>query len=83
MNANAAWLACAVISYNLTRAAGILAGGRLANARTGTIRTRLVSIPARIATSGCATVPHLPRDHRHQHRYLAVLDAVQAPPRVA
>lgn len=31
--------------------AGILAGGRFTKARTGTIRTRLVNVPARIATS--------------------------------
>ena len=28
-NANGAWLACAVIAYNLARAAGVLAGGKL------------------------------------------------------
>ncbi len=27
MNANGAWLACAVMAYNLTRAVGVLAGG--------------------------------------------------------
>jgi hypothetical protein len=83
MNANAAWLACAVIAYNLTRAAGVLAGGRFTKARTSTIRAKLISIPARIATTGRATVLHLPANHRHQQRFLAVLDATQAPPRAA
>ncbi len=32
MNANAAWLTCAVIAHNLARAAGVLAGGKLAKA---------------------------------------------------
>jgi len=37
-SANGAWLACAVIAYNLTRAAGVLAGGKFGKARTCTIR---------------------------------------------
>ena len=83
MNANAAWLACAVIAYNLTRAAGVLAGGKFAKARTGTIRSKLIGIPARVATSGRATVLHLPENHRHQRAFMAILDTVQAPPRAA
>ncbi len=83
MNANAAWLACAIIAYNLTRAIGVLGGGKLAKARTSTIRSKLISIPGRIATTGRATILHLPRDHRHEHRFIAMLDAVQAPPRAA
>lgn len=55
----------------------------LAKARTSTIRTRLLTIPARIANTGRATVLHLLRDHHHQHRFLVVLDKVQAPPRSA
>ena len=51
MNANAAWLTCAVIAHNLARAAGVLAGGKLAKARTGTIRTKLINIPARISST--------------------------------
>ena len=46
-NANGAWLACAVMAYNLSRAAGVLAGGKLRKARTATIRTTLINIPAR------------------------------------
>ena len=60
--ANAAWLACAAISHNLTRAAGSLAGGRHARARTATIRTQLIATPARIAHSAHRQVLHLPRD---------------------
>lgn len=82
-NANAAWLACAVIAYNLTRAVGVLAGGLFAKARTSTIRAKLIAIPARIATTGRATILHLPSNHRHQQQLTALLDAVQAPPRAA
>jgi hypothetical protein len=44
--ANSAWLALAVMACNLTRAAGILAGGRFSRATTGTIRRTLISVPA-------------------------------------
>jgi hypothetical protein len=43
--ANAAWLACATMAHNLTRAAGALAGGQHRRARTGTIRARLIATP--------------------------------------
>jgi Transposase DDE domain group 1 len=60
--ANAAWLACATIAHNLTRAAGALASPRHARARTGTIRTQLISTPARLAHSAHRLVLHLPRN---------------------
>ncbi len=49
--ANAAWLTCAAMAYNLTRAAGALAGTLHARARTATLRTRLITVPARLARS--------------------------------
>jgi len=60
--ANAAWLVCAAISHNLTRAAAALAGGRHTRTRTATIRTQLIATPARIAHSAHRQVLHLPRD---------------------
>jgi Transposase DDE domain group 1 len=60
--ANAAWLVCAAISHNLTRAAGALAGGRHRRSRTATIRTQLITTPARIAHSAHQQTLHLPRD---------------------
>jgi Transposase DDE domain group 1 len=60
--ANAAWLVCAAIAHNLTRAAGALACGRHRRARTATIRTQLIATPARIAHSAHRQVLHLPRD---------------------
>lgn len=59
--ANAAWLACAVIAYNLTRAAGALAGTIHARARTATLRDRLINVPARLARSAGRLVLHLPQ----------------------
>ena len=57
--ANAAWLACAAIAHNLTRAAGVLASTFHARARTGTIRAQLIGVPARLARSAHRLVLHL------------------------
>lgn len=59
--ANAAWLVCAVMAFNLTRAAATLTGPALAKARSGTIRRTLISVPARIASSARRLTLHLPR----------------------
>lgn len=60
--ANAAWLVCAAIAHNLTRAAGALATAFHARARTGTIRAQLINTPGRIARSAGRLMLHLPRD---------------------
>lgn len=59
-NANAAWLTLAAIAYNLTRAAGTLAGTFHAKATGATIRRTLINIPARIAASARRIHLHLP-----------------------
>lgn len=61
-SANAAWLVCAVMAFNLTRAAATLTGPRLAKARTATIRRTLITVPARIASSARRLTLHLPRN---------------------
>jgi hypothetical protein len=60
--ANAAWLACACMAFNLTRAAAVLAGGRHARTRTATARAQLIHTPARLAHSAHQQLLHLPRD---------------------
>jgi Transposase DDE domain group 1 len=60
--ANAAWLTCAAIAHNLTRAAGTLAGGHHARARASTLRAQLITTPARVAHSAHRQTLHLPRD---------------------
>ncbi len=60
--ANAAWLVCAAIAHNLTRAAGTLASVFHARARTGTLRAQLINTPGRIARSAGQLMLHLPRD---------------------
>jgi hypothetical protein len=58
--ANDAWLTCAAITHNLTRAAGHLAAGAYTTARPATIRTRLVNVAARIARRARTIHLHLP-----------------------
>ncbi|MEO3939243.1 transposase [Dermatophilaceae bacterium Soc4.6] len=58
--ANAAWLALACLAFNLLRAAGAAASARLAKARWATLRTQLVAVPARIASSARRLTLHLP-----------------------
>ncbi len=63
--ANCAWLVCATITHNLLRAAGTLAGGDHAVARSATLRRDLVNIPARFAAPARKPMLHLPI---HWHR---------------
>jgi hypothetical protein len=58
--ANAAWLVLAVMAFNLTRAAATIAGTGLAKATTATIRRKLVTIAARIASSARRIMLNLP-----------------------
>lgn len=58
--ANAAWLALAVITFNLLRAAAILAGPHHARTRWATLRNRLISVPARLASTARRLHLHLP-----------------------
>lgn len=60
--ANAAWLVLAAIAFNLTRAAATVSGTTLAKARTATVRRKLISVPARIASSARKLMVHLPAD---------------------
>ncbi len=67
--ANAAWLVCAVIAFNLTRAAASLGGKRLVKATTSTIRRTLICIPARIASSARRVTMHLPARWPWEHEW--------------
>ncbi|KRE60514.1 hypothetical protein ASG92_21400 [Arthrobacter sp. Soil736] len=81
--ANSAWLVCAVIAYNLTRAAGLLAAGPFGKARTGTIRRKLIHVPARIASSARKIGLHLPEAWPWQTAWEQLFTAVHAPPTAA
>ncbi|GAB6985005.1 IS1380-like element IS1677 family transposase [Nocardioides pyridinolyticus] len=80
--ANAAWLVLAVIAFNLTRAAGTVAAPDLARATTATIRRKLITVPARVATSARRITLHLPRAWPWQPAWTALFDRVSDPPPV-
>jgi hypothetical protein len=76
-NANAAWLVCAAMAVNLTRAAATLTKtAALAKATTATIRRTLVTVPARIATSARRLHLHLPSHWPWQAAWSALYQAV-------
>src|SRR4051812_31652783 len=71
--ANAAWLVCAVMAFNLTRAAATLTqAAALAKATTATIRRTLINVPARIATSARRLRLHLPTNWPWQQHWTAL-----------
>jgi hypothetical protein len=81
--ANSAWLACAVMAFNLTRAAGTLAGGRFARATTGTIRRTLISVPARVASSARRLTLHLPERWPWETEWTELFMRTASPPHIA
>jgi hypothetical protein len=86
-SANCAWLACAMITHNLLRAAGTLAGGDHAVARGATLRRDLVNIPARFAAPARKPMLHLPIHWHRQVQWKAlwynVIGYPSAQPRAA
>jgi hypothetical protein len=79
--ANAAWLTCAAISHNLTRAAAVLAGPPHARARGATIRSQLIAVAARIARHGRGHITlHLPEGWHHEHGWMTLFEAACGPP---
>jgi hypothetical protein len=81
--ANSAWLNAAVIAYNLTRAAGLLAAGHFEKARTGTIRRKLIHVPARIASSARKIRLYLPGNWPWQTPWQSLFDHLYPPPQPA
>jgi hypothetical protein len=81
--ANAAWLVLATIAFNLSRAIGTLAGADLGKARSGTIRRKLISVPARIATSARKITLHLPAQWPWETSWSQLFEAACGPPRTA
>lgn len=78
--ANAAWLVLAVMAFNLTRAAATITGSGLAKATTATIRQKLVSIPARIASSARRLTLHLPKDWPWETGWTTLFERSCGPP---
>lgn len=80
--ANSAWLVLAVITFNLTRTAGVIAdrAGRLARATTATIRRTLISVPARLARSARRVTMHLPQAWPWEQAFARLFTITHAPP---
>jgi hypothetical protein len=78
--ANAVWLVCAVMAFNLTRAAAALTvSPALARATTATIRRKLIAVPARISTSARRGHLHLPTGWPWQTAWTQLYDALHEP----
>ena len=78
--ANSAWLVLAVIAFNLTRAAATLTGPTLAKSTTATIRRKLISVPARVASSARRVTLHLPQHWPWGHAWSELFTRVCGPP---
>jgi hypothetical protein len=81
--ANAAWLVLAVIAFNLTRAAATLTGPALARATTATVRRKLITVPARLASSARRVTLHLPSAWPWETAWLRLFTHGCGPPAAA
>ena len=79
-NANAAWLVVAVMAFNLTRTAGVIAAGAMAKATTATIRHRIVAVAARIARRSRRLILHLPKGWKWEPQWTRLFIHVHSPP---
>ena len=79
--ANAAWVACAVIAFNLARTAAVATGQ--AKARWATLRAKIINIPARIASTGRRLILHLPTHWPWEHGWTQLWTAATGPPALA
>lgn len=76
--ANAAWVSFAALTFNLARAASIAAG--MTTARWATLRRRIITVPARLASTGRRLVLHLPARWPWAPAWAALWDAATGPP---
>ncbi|HEU5007695.1 MAG TPA: IS1380 family transposase [Jatrophihabitantaceae bacterium] len=81
--ANSAWLVCASIAFNLTRAAGTLASALHSRATTATIRAQLINVPARLARSARRLTLHLPTNWPWERGWQRLLAGSTGPPLAA
>jgi hypothetical protein len=80
-NANAVWLTCAVMSFNLTRTAATLTKvPSLASATTSTVRRTLIAVPARVASTARRLHLHLPTHWPWETAWSALYDTVMPRP---
>jgi hypothetical protein len=78
--ANSAWLVCAAMAFNLTRAVGALASAFHAKAVTATIRTQLIAVAARVTRSARQTRLRLPAKWPWATAWQQLFTATLGPP---
>lgn len=76
--ANAAWLAFAVMAFNISRAAAVAAG--TATARMATVLRTIIATPARIAATGRRLIMHLPAHWPWKQAWTNLWDTAVGPP---
>ncbi|BAC18301.1 TnpC protein [Corynebacterium efficiens YS-314] len=74
------WLVLAVMAFNLTRTAGVIAGTGLARAMTATIRSRVIAVAARMARRSRRLVLHLPEGWKWESQWRRLFDHGHSPP---
>ena len=79
--ANAAWVAMAVIAFNLARATAVAAD--MAAARWATVRRKIINVPARVATTGRRLILHLPQAWPWADNWETVYTLATGPPPAA
>ncbi len=80
--ANSGWLVLAAMAFNLTRAVGVLAGGRHGKAVTATIRAQLISIAGRVTRSARRSMLRLPINWPWAKGFQKLVAASIGPPRL-
>src|SRR5689334_212978 len=81
--ANSAWLVLAAMAVNLSRALGALASTVHAKATLATVRTQLIAVPARVATSARRSTLHLPLAWPWTTAWQQLFTAATGPPATA
>ena len=76
--ANAAWAALAVTAFNIARAAAVAAA--MSAARWATLRRRVITVPARIASRARHLVLHLPAQWPWQTAWTSLWETATGPP---
>lgn len=76
--ANAAWVSCAVIAFNIARATAVAANQR--TARWASLRRKLINVPARIAATSRRLDLHLPEHWPWARSWDLLWSVATAPP---
>ena len=68
------------MAFNLTRATATLTGPALAKSTTATIRRKLITVPARVASAARRLTLHLPTHWPRQTAWTQLFTRIYGPP---